>query len=37
MIQELQLRVNPRTASSQSEIVRHLEKYNDIPARASES
>ena len=32
MIQELQLRVNPRTASSQSEIIRHLDKYNDIPA-----
>ena len=34
MIQELQLRVNPRTASSQSEIVRYLEKYNDIPANS---
>ena len=33
MIQELQLRVHPRTASSQSEIIRHLEKYNDIPAK----
>jgi hypothetical protein len=33
MIQELQLRVHPRTASSQSEIIRHLEKYNEIPAK----
>ena len=33
MIQELQLRVNPRTASSMSEIVRYLDKYNDIPAQ----
>ena len=32
MIQELQLRVHPRTASSHSELVRHLDKYNDIPA-----
>ena len=32
MIQELQLRVHPRTASSNSELVRHLDKYNDIPA-----
>lgn len=34
MIKELQLRVNPRTASSQSELVRHLDKYNDIPANS---
>ena len=34
MIQELQLRVNPRTAASMSEIVRHLDKYNDIPAQS---
>ena len=33
MIHELQLRVSPRTASSKSEIVRHLDKYNDIPAQ----
>ncbi len=33
MIQELQLRVSPRTAASMSEIVRHLDKYNDIPAQ----
>ena len=32
MIQELQLRVNPRTAASMSEIIHHLDKYNDIPA-----
>ena len=33
MIKELQLRVSPRTASAMSEIVRHLDKYNDIPAQ----
>ena len=32
MIQELQLRVSPRTAASMSEIIRHLDKYDDIPA-----
>ena len=32
MIKELQLRVHPRTASDHSELVRHLDKYNDIPA-----
>ena len=30
MIQELQLRVHPRTASSHSEIARHLAKQHDI-------
>lgn len=34
MIQELKLRVNPRTAASMDEIVRHLDKYNDIPAQS---
>ena len=34
MIQKLQLRVNPRTAASMGEIVRHLDKYNDIPAQS---
>ena len=32
MIQELQLRVNPRTAASSSEIAQHLTRHNDIPA-----
>ena len=32
MIQELQLRVSPRTAASMSEIIRHLDKYDDIHA-----
>ena len=32
MIQEIQLRVHPRTASSVSEIIRHLDKNNDIPS-----
>ena len=34
MIQELKLRVNPRTAASMDEIVRYLDKYNDIPAQS---
>ncbi len=34
MIQELQLRVSPRTAASTSEIVRYLDKNNDIPAQS---
>ncbi len=34
MIQELQLRVSPRTAASMSEIVRYLDKNNDIPAQS---
>jgi len=34
MITELQLRVHPRTASSHSELVRHLDKYNNIPAQS---
>ncbi len=34
MIQELQLRVNPRTAATMSELVRHLDKYKDIPAQS---
>ena len=34
MKQEIQLRVSPRTAASMTEIVRHLEKYNNIPARS---
>ena len=34
MIRELQLRVSPRTAASMSEIIRHLDKYNDIPAQS---
>ena len=34
MIQELQLRVSPRTAASKSEIVRYLDKNNDIPAQS---
>ena len=33
MIQELQLRVTPRSAASMADIARHLEKYNDIPAQ----
>ena len=32
MVQEIQLRVHPRTASSVSEIIRHLDKNNDIPS-----
>ena len=32
MIQELQLRVSPRTAAEKGEIIQHLAKYNDIPA-----
>ena len=32
MIQEIQLRVDPRTAASKSEIVRVLDKRHDIPA-----
>ena len=31
MIQELQLRVNPRTAASTGDIARYLAKNNDIP------
>ena len=34
MIQELQLRVSPRTAASMGEIAQHLAKYNDIPAQS---
>ena len=34
MIKELQLRVHPRTAASMSELTRHLDKYNDIPAQS---
>jgi hypothetical protein len=34
MIQELQLRVNPRTVAEKGEIIRHLAKYNDIPAQS---
>ena len=30
MVQEFQLRLHPRSASSVSEIIRHLDKYNDI-------
>lgn len=37
MIKELQLRVSPRTASSLSEITRHLDKYNNIPAASIQS
>jgi len=33
MIQELQLRVSPRTAASMSDIAGHLEAHNDIPAQ----
>lgn len=32
MIQELQIRVSPRTAASTGEIARHLERNNDIAA-----
>ena len=34
MIQELQLRVSPRTAASMGDIAQHLAKYNDIPAQS---
>ena len=34
MIQEFQLRVSPRTASSESEIARHLAKYNGLDANS---
>ena len=34
MIQELQLRVNPRTAASMSNIAQHLAKHHDIPAQS---
>ena len=33
MIQELQLRVSPRTAASKGDIALHLAKHNDIPAQ----
>ena len=34
MIQELQLRVHPRTASSQGEIARHIARHHDIDVNA---
>ncbi len=33
MIQELQLRVSPRTAASMGDIASHIAKHNDIPAQ----
>lgn len=34
MIQELQLRVSPRTAASMGDIASHIAKHNDIPAQS---
>ena len=34
MIQELQLRVNPRTAASMGDIAQHMAKHHDIPAQS---
>ena len=34
MIQELQLRVSPRTASSMGDIAQHLTRHHDIPAQS---
>ncbi len=34
MIQELQLRVSPRTAVSMGDIASHIAKHNDIPAQS---
>ena len=34
MIQELQLRVSPRTAASMDDITLHLAKHHDIPAQS---
>jgi len=34
MIQELQLRLHPRTAASKASIAQHLATHNDIPAHA---
>ena len=34
MIQELQLRVSPRTAASMGDIASHIARHNDIPAQS---
>ncbi len=34
MVQELQLRVSPRTAASMADIAKHLDRHNDIPAQS---